>query len=110
MVDEAIRRHIVESILPRAIGHFIEKNADLQPRRARGWFTSKRDEHFEQRCHDICETYRLDPERANAGIETVSIDEMTGIQALKRAAPGLPMRPAWSSVRSSSTCATAREP
>ncbi len=33
------------------------------------------------------------PERAEAGAETVSIDEMTGIQALERAAATLPMRP-----------------
>jgi len=30
---------------------------------------------------------------ADAGHRTVSIDEMTGIQALERAAPGLPMMP-----------------
>jgi len=50
------------------------------------------DEHFEEKCHDICQTYRLAPKRAQAGVETVSIDEMTGIQALEHAAPILPMR------------------
>lgn len=35
----------------------------------------------------MCEVYRLAPERAEAGIETVSIDEKTGIQALERKAP-----------------------
>ena len=58
----------------------------------RGWLTAKHDERFEEKCHDICETYRLAPERTRAGIETLSIDEMTGIQALERAAPTLPMR------------------
>jgi transposase len=58
----------------------------------RGWLTAKHDERFEEKCHDICETYRLAPDRAQAGVETVSIDEMTGIQALERAAPTLPMR------------------
>nr|WP_295883698.1 transposase [uncultured Thiohalocapsa sp.] len=33
------------------------------------------------------------PERAAAGIETRSIDEMTGVQALERSAASLPMRP-----------------
>lgn len=58
----------------------------------RGWLTAKHDEHFEEKCHDLCETYRLAPERLRAGVETVSIDEMTGIQALERAAPTLSMR------------------
>ena len=58
----------------------------------RGWLTPKPDEQFEAKCQDICETYRLAGERAAAGIETVSIDEMTGVQALERAAPTLPLR------------------
>jgi len=58
----------------------------------RGWLTAKHGERFDEKCHDICETYRLAPKRAQAGIKTVSIDEMTGIQALERAAPTLPMR------------------
>ncbi len=59
----------------------------------RGWLTAKHDPRFDEKCHDICETYRLAPARAARGVETVSIDEMTGIQALERAAPTLPMRP-----------------
>ena len=41
----------------------------------------------------MCEAYRLAPERAARGERTVSTDELTGVQALERAAPGLPMRP-----------------
>jgi transposase len=59
----------------------------------RGWLTAKQDEQFEEKCRDICETYRRASERAESGAETVSIDEMTGVQALERAAPTLPMRP-----------------
>jgi hypothetical protein len=33
------------------------------------------------------------PGGAERGVQTVSIDEMTGIQALERAAPSLPMKP-----------------
>jgi transposase len=58
----------------------------------RGWLTAKHDARFEEKCHDICETYRLAPQRAQGGGETVSIDEMTGIQVLERAAATLPMR------------------
>ncbi|WP_133510897.1 hypothetical protein [Candidatus Thiosymbion oneisti] len=67
-------------------------DASLQPHRVRGWLTAKYDADFEAKCHAICETYRLAPERTQGGVETVAIDEMTGIQALERAAPTLPMR------------------
>jgi hypothetical protein len=58
----------------------------------RYWLTPKPDPAFDAKCADICETYK-----AAAGADdthrTVSIDEMTGIQALERIAPGLPMMP-----------------
>jgi hypothetical protein len=37
--------------------------------------------------------YQAAPAAAEQGTQTVSIDEMTGIQALERAAPSLPMKP-----------------
>ena len=48
---------------------------------------------FDNKVNDICETYLNAKERAKAGERTVSIDEMTGIQALERKAKDLPMRP-----------------
>jgi transposase len=58
----------------------------------RYWLTPKPDPAFDAKCADICEVYA-----AAAGADethrTVSIDEMTGIQALERIAPGLPMAP-----------------
>lgn len=41
----------------------------------------------------MCEVYRLAPERAARGERTLSTDEMTGVQAVERAAPGLPVQP-----------------
>ena len=41
----------------------------------------------------MCEVYREAPARAARGERTVSTDEMTGVQALERAAPGLPLAP-----------------
>lgn len=41
---------------------------------------------------DICETYLSATERAKLGERTICLDEMTGIQALERKAPDLPMR------------------
>ena len=58
----------------------------------RGWLTAKPDPDFETKCADICTVYQQAPEAAEHGIRTVSIDEMSGVQALERAAPGLPMK------------------
>ena len=41
----------------------------------------------------MCSTYRTAAARLAAGERTISTDEMTGVQALERAAPGLPLRP-----------------
>src|SRR5262249_4424675 len=72
-------------------GALFKKEADLKPR-FRYWLTPKPDPAFDAKCADICEVYQ-----AAAGADechrTVSIDEMTGIQALERIAPGLPMKP-----------------
>ena len=92
LAAEAIARGMVASISPDSIGRFL-READLKPHRTRGWINTPRDAQFEEKCHDLCETYRLAPQRAAAGIETRSIDEMTGVQALQRAAATLPMRP-----------------
>lgn len=51
------------------------------------------DPDFDAKVQDICETYLSAQARAAAGEHTISLDEMTGIQALERAAPDLPMRP-----------------
>jgi transposase len=90
IADEAMKRGIVTSISACSIGRFL-KEADLKPHRTQGWLNAKPDAQFAEKCHDICETYRLAPARAAAGIKTVSIDEMTGIQALERVAPTQPM-------------------
>ena len=42
----------------------------------------------------VCDTYQKAPERLKTeGIHTISVDEKTGMQALERAAPTLPMKP-----------------
>jgi transposase len=42
---------------------------------------------------DICETYRRAPARHEQGERTLSTDELTGVQALERKHPALPMAP-----------------
>ena len=47
----------------------------------RAWLTPKSDPEFHAKCRDICQVYR----RAlsdGPGVRTISVDEMTGIQAL----------------------------
>ena len=82
------RKHLAR--LGRA---FFKKQADLKPYRNRYWLTAKPDPDFETKCADICAVYQAAPTAAEQGVQTVSIDEMTGIQALERAAPNLPMKP-----------------
>ena len=41
--------------------------------------------------HDICQVYESAIEGEKRGEKTISLDEMTGIQALERKAPDLPM-------------------
>jgi transposase len=73
-------------------GAFFKKEADLQPHRFRYWLTPKPDPAFDTKCADICEVYKAAAD-ADDTHRTISIDEMTGIQALERIAPGLPMVP-----------------
>jgi transposase len=42
---------------------------------------------------DICALYREAPHRAAAGERIISADELTGVQALERKYPSLPLRP-----------------
>ena len=42
---------------------------------------------------DINSLYQQAPELAHKGERVVSTDELTGVQALERKHPGLPMRP-----------------
>src|SRR5215203_2372830 len=72
------------------------KEVDLKPHLIRYWLTPAADEPPEERVEriaDVCATYREAPARVAAGERIVSTDEMTGVQALERAAPGLPLRP-----------------
>ena len=92
IADEAIRRGLVSNISQRSVGRFLKKEADLKPHRFRYWLTPKPDPAFDAKCADICEVYQA-AAGADEGHRTVSIDEMTGIQALERIAPGLPMKP-----------------
>ena len=62
-------------------GAFFKKEADLKPHRFRYWLTPKPDPAFDAKCADICAVYKA-AATADDTHRTISIDEMTGIQAL----------------------------
>ncbi len=72
-------------------------DADLQPHRSRYWRNAKakaRDPAaFAAQVEAICTAYADAPLLEARGCHVASTDEMTGIQALERAAPTKPMRP-----------------
>jgi hypothetical protein len=69
------------------------KDADLKPHRVRYWLTPVPDERFAEKVTDINDLYRRAPELAQQGERALSTDELTGVQALERKHPTLPMTP-----------------
>jgi len=53
--------------------------------------TTEQDERFAEKVADINTLYQQALELAKQGVRVESIDEMTGVQALERKHPGLPM-------------------
>lgn len=93
--DEVIHRGIVNDISVSRIGHFL-REAALKPHRRRMWLNTKEKdpEVFAAAVETVCETYREAPElHEQNGTHTVSVDEMTGIQALERISPDKGVRP-----------------
>ena len=60
----------------------------------RPWLTAKSDPDFEKKCGDICDVYEEAGRiaKSEGPVRIISIDEMTGIQALERIAPSLPVK------------------
>jgi transposase len=67
----------------------------LQPHRSRYWLNSNPEnpEAFRGRVATVCEAYEQAGRLEEQGIHTVSTDEKTGIQALERLYPDIPMGP-----------------
>ena len=55
--------------------------------------TPVQDEAFDDKVSEINQLYQQAPELVQQGQRVVCIDELTGVQALERKHPGLPMRP-----------------
>ncbi|KAF5429668.1 hypothetical protein C5S42_01370 [Candidatus Methanomarinus sp.] len=75
----------------KSVPERLPDEADLKPHQIRYWLTPSNDEDFDEKVRDISELYITAPERAKQGEQTLSTDEMTGVQALERKAPDLPL-------------------
>ena len=69
------------------------KKGDLKPHLIRYWLTPEPDAQLDQKVADINTLYRQAPALAEQGERTLSSDELTGVQALERKHPGLPLAP-----------------
>ena len=95
LIDEAKKRQIVESISASQMWRYLDE-AELKPHKSRYWLNTKEKDpvEFQQKVEEVCDCYRDAPRLlAKENTRTVCIDEMTGIQALERIAPTLPMKP-----------------
>jgi transposase len=94
LADEVVKRGIVAAISTTQVNRYL-REAALQPHKSRYWLntTEKDPVLFEDQVRAVCDTYRAAPALAERHrTHTVCTDEMTGIQALERNAPALPMR------------------
>ena len=92
LAAELIRRQIVNSISVRHVGRLLAE-ADLKPYRIRYWMSPKPDEEFDKKVSEICDLYLNAASLAKKGVRIISTDEKTGIQALERQFPSLPVGP-----------------
>lgn len=93
LADEAMKRGIVPSISVAQVGRYL-REAELQPHRSKYWLNTKEKDpaHFQSKVEEVCDCYLEAPRLyAAEGTHTVCTDEMTGIQALERIAPTLPL-------------------
>jgi hypothetical protein len=93
LTDEVIQRRLVTSISPSQVSRYL-REAALQPHKSRYWLNTTETDpvRFQEQVKTVCDTYRVAPERARIDqTHTVSVDEMTGLQALERIAPSKAM-------------------
>ncbi len=91
--DEIVRRGLADRLSPRHVARLL-KSGRPAAHRFHYWLTPAADEaDREEKVADICTTSREAPTRAAAGERIVSTDELTHVQALERAAPGLSLAP-----------------
>jgi DDE superfamily endonuclease len=63
----------------------------LKPHLSRYWLTPGEDPDKDHKIADVCALYQAAPALLERGERTISTDEMTGVQALERKHPDLPL-------------------
>jgi hypothetical protein len=71
---------------------YLREIGGLQPHRFRYWLTEVADERREEKLVEGCQVEASAAERAKQGERTISMDELTGVQATERKYPDLPMQ------------------
>lgn len=92
IAQEVMARGILTQISPRHATRLLKKG-DLKPHLIRYWLTPPQDPGRQEQIKAVCMVYQQATERAEQGEVTVSTDELTGVQALERKHPGLPLLP-----------------
>ncbi len=92
IADELIARKIVETVSPRHAARLLKGGA-LQPHWMRYWLNAEPDPQSDEKIADINALYQTAQTRVERGEAIVSTGEMTGVQALERKHPDLPMQP-----------------
>lgn len=90
---EAVRRQIVPSISVSTVQRYLAQ-CKLQPHRSKYWLNTTENNPvlFKQQVQLVCQTYMEAPSLYfQCNTHTISVDEMTGIQALERNATTIPM-------------------
>ena len=92
LTDEVHKRNIAD-ISQRQLWRFLQE-ADLKPHKSDYWMNPKIDDpvEHEKEVQAVCSVYQNIEELSAEGIRVISIDEKTGIQALKRIADDRPMK------------------
>jgi transposase len=98
--DELAHEMTTSGAIAKISGRWVRRllaRAKIRPHRIQYWLFSKdkkRDPRFARRVVALCDAYRESVSLyEQEGVHTICLDEMTGIQALERIAPDLPVAP-----------------
>lgn len=93
LADEVNKRNITDSISSRTVGRILNQ-VDIKPHRFSYWLNPniKDQAEFKRKVIEICSIYQQAIKLNQQGINVVSVDEKTGIQALERMTPSKPVK------------------
>ena len=92
LTRELLKRGVFETISPRSVDRFL-KEADIRPHKVEYWMRPKETdpERFREQAQPVCDIYAQAVELHAQGTRVFSTDEKTGIQALERVNPSIPV-------------------